>query len=237
MVQLTGKNLTLGYDHRLLVENLNFSITAGNYVCILGENGAGKSTLMKTLLDLKKPLAGEIILSPDLSRKDFGYLTQQKEIQKDFPASVYEIVLSGFQSKCGLRPFYNKAEKEQALQALATLSISDLKKSCFRELSGGQQQRVLLARALCSANKMLFLDEPVTGLDPHVTHDFYHTIATLNASQGITIVIISHDIDTALKYASHILHVGQSSFWGTKEDYLKSISYLSFNHTVKGGLS
>ena len=221
MAQITCKNLTLGYDNRAIQEDLNFSISAGDYLCIVGENGSGKSTLMKTLLHLQQPISGSIELGDGLKKNEIGYLPQQTLVQRDFPASVKEIVLSGCQSRCGLRPFYNKEEKRVAREAMERMMIQDLSDQCYRELSGGQQQRVLLARALCAAQKILLLDEPVSGLDPRVTAEMYQLIRELNKKDGITIIMISHDI-AAVKYATHILHIGESCFFGTKKQYLKS---------------
>lgn len=217
---LTCKNLSLGYGNNIFIKDLNFFVNSGDYLCILGENGAGKSTLMKSILGLTPLICGDIILSEGVSRKDFGYLNQQNDIQKDFPASVFEIVLSGCQSKLGARPFYNKKEKQLALSLIEKMDISHIKKRCFRELSGGQQQRVLLARALCSTEKILFLDEPVSGLDPNVSLDLYSVIEKINKEQNITVIMVSHDIKSCLKYASHILHIGNDLFFGTKEDYM-----------------
>ena len=194
MAQLTCKNLTLGYDNRAIQEDLNFSIDAGDYLCIVGENGSGKSTLMKTLLHLQPPISGSIELGDGLKKNEIGYLPQQTLVQRDFPASVREIVLSGCQSRCGWRPFYNKEEKMVAQKAMEKMMIQDLADHCYRELSGGQQQRVLLARALCAAQKILLLDEPVSGLDPRVTAEMYQLIKDLNKKDGITIIMISHDI-------------------------------------------
>lgn len=222
MAQLTCDDLSLGYEHNIIIKNLSFEINKGDYLCILGENGAGKSTLMKGLLGLKKPLKGEIILADGLKRKEFGYLTQQSDIQQDFPASVYEIVISGCQNKSMFRPFYTKAEKQRAILSMEKMNILDMKKRCFRELSGGQQQRVLLSRALCATEKIIFLDEPVSGLDKNVSFELYSIIEEINKKENITIVMISHDIEYALKYATHILHLGQNYFFGTKEDYLKN---------------
>lgn len=219
MAQLTCKNLTLGYDSKIILENLNFQVNKGDYLCILGDNGSGKSTLMKTLLNLLKPLSGTIERGDGLLRDEIGYLPQQNEVQKDFPASVKEIVLSGCQSRCGKRPFYNKEEKLLAQKAMEKMEISDLAKRCFRDLSGGQQQRVLLARAICATQKMFLLDEPVSALDPESTEEMYQLIKNLN-DEGITIIMISHDIEGALKYASHILYIGNQVFFGTREEYL-----------------
>lgn len=221
MAQLTCTDLALGYDSKIILENLNFSVNAGDYLCILGDNGSGKTTLMKTLLNLLKPLSGTITRGDGLLKDEIGYLPQQNEVQKDFPASVKEIVLSGCQSRCGNRPFYNKAEKQLAMQAMEKMEIADLAKRCFRDLSGGQQQRVLLARAICATQKMFLLDEPVSALDPESTQEMYQLIKKLN-DEGITIIMISHDVEGALKYASHILYIGEKIFFGTKEEYLCS---------------
>ena len=220
MSQLICENLTIGYDSKVIVSDLNFCVNKGDYLCIVGENGSGKTTLLRTLLGLIKPMGGKIITGDGLLADETGYLPQQTEVQKDFPASVYEIVLSGCQSRCGRRPFYNKAEKLLAEQNMQKMGILDLKKHCYRELSGGQQQRVLLARALCATQKMLLLDEPVSGLDPNVTQEMYSLIKQLN-DEGITIIMISHDISSSLEYATHILHIGKSIFFGKKEQYIK----------------
>ena len=222
MSQLIGRGLTLGYGGQVVVSNLNFTVERGDYLCIVGENGSGKSTLLKNLLHLQKPLKGELIAGDGLGPKEVGYLPQQKVSQQDFPATVEEIVISGCQNRCGLRPFYNKAEKQLAAEAMERMLISDLAQQSYRQLSGGQQQRVLLARALCATRKMLILDEPATGLDPEVTTELYKLIKELNAKDGITIIMVSHDINAALQYASHILHIGPKIFFGTKEAYLAS---------------
>lgn len=219
MPQLLCENLSLGYNSHTVVENLNFSVNTGDYMCIVGENGSGKSTLMKTILGLLKPLSGKITTGDGLLPDEIGYLPQQTEVQRDFPASVNEIVLSGCQSRCGKRPFYNHKEKALAMENIRKMGIENLRKKCYRELSGGQQQRVLLARALCATQKMLLLDEPVSGLDPIVTKEMYALIEELH-KDGITIIMISHDIEAAKKYASHILHIGKSIFFGTKEEYI-----------------
>lgn len=219
MPQLLCENLSLGYNSHTVVENLNFSVNTGDYLCIVGENGSGKSTLMKTILGLLKPLSGKITTGDGLLPDEIGYLPQQTEVQRDFPASVNEIVLSGCQSRCGKRPFYNHKEKALAMENIRKMGIENLRKKCYRELSGGQQQRVLLARALCATQKMLLLDEPVSGLDPIVTKEMYALIEELH-KDGITIIMISHDIEAAKKYATHILHIGKNIFFGTKEEYI-----------------
>ncbi len=223
MSQIICKNLTLGYGTKDIVKNLNFAINSGDYLCIVGENGSGKSTLMKALLGMHSPTFGNIIYD-DVKPTEIGYLPQQNIIQKDFPASVSEIVLSGCQSKCKIRPFYSKAEKKIASENMEKLEISNLKNKCYRELSGGQQQRVLLARALCATQKLLLLDEPVSSLDPKAAQDMYNIIYDLNKQNGITIIMISHDIEVATKYANHILHIGKRVFFGTKEKYYDSIN-------------
>ena len=234
MSLLTIRTLSLGYESQTIVENLNFTVDAGDYLCIVGENGSGKSTLMKTLLHLNSPMGGEILTGDGLKATEIGYLPQQTLVQRDFPASVREIVLSGFQSKCGLRPFYNREEKAQAAENMERMGITDLKDRCYRELSGGQQQRVLLARALCATRKILLLDEPVSGLDPRVTVEMYDLIESLN-KEGITIIMISHDISAAIRYASHILHIGGKVFFGTKEEYLESEIGAHFIAIQEGG--
>ncbi|MCR5207899.1 MAG: ABC transporter ATP-binding protein [Eubacterium sp.] len=230
---LKCENLTLGYDGRSIVENLNFEINSGDYLCIVGENGSGKSTLMRTLLNLQNPISGNIETGDGLHRNEIGYLPQQTVVQRDFPASVWEIVLSGNLSSTGLKPFYSKADKERAKENIERMGISDLTKRCYRELSGGQQQRVLLARALCATKKLLLLDEPVSGLDPKVTADMYALIKSLN-EQGITIIMISHDINAAIKYASHILHIGSDIFFGTKDEYISSEKFSAFVDNTGG---
>ena len=222
MAQLTCQKLCVGYDGKSVLQDLNFEVFAGDYLCIVGENGSGKSTLMRTIIGLQPPVSGKILTGDGLRKNEIGYLPQQTIVQKDFPASVREIVLSGCQGRCGNRPFYNKEEKQLAAEAMDKMQITPLARRCYRELSGGQQQRVLLARALCATQKMLLLDEPVSGLDPKVTAGMYALIEKLNREDGITIIMISHDIAAAVRYASHILHIGDSVFFGTKAEYLRS---------------
>ncbi len=221
MAELICKDLALGYENQVLVQGLNFEVNKGNYLCIVGENGTGKSTLMRTLLHLQKPMSGTVELGDGLTATEIGYLPQQTLVQRDFPASVREVVLSGCQARMGRRPFYSREEKKLAADNMARMGVSDLAGRCYRELSGGQQQRVLLARALCATERMLLLDEPVAGLDPKVTSEMYRLISKLN-EEGISIIMISHDIAAAVHYASHILHIGTEIFFGTTEAYRKS---------------
>lgn len=216
------ENAVLGYEGKSIIEGLNFSVQEGDYLCIVGENGSGKTTLMRTLLHLQMPLRGKIEYADGLQPNEVGYLPQQTIVQKDFPASVQEIVLSGCQNRCGIRPFYSKQQKDKMRQAMEKMQISHLAKRCYRELSGGQQQRVLLARALCATSKILLLDEPVAGLDPTVTTELYEIIWKLNVDDNITIIMISHDIPQVLKYATHILHMNTQPFFGTKAEYMRS---------------
>lgn len=234
MAYITVRDLALGYDAHSIVEGLSFTVNAGDYLCIAGENGSGKTTLMKTLLHLQEPVGGQILIGDGLKKDEIGYLPQQTIVQEDFPASVREIVISGCQERCGLRPFYNKEEKRLAEENMQRMGITDLASCCYRELSGGQQQRVLLARALCATRKVLLLDEPVSGLDPKVTAEMYSLIEGLN-KDGITIIMISHDIAAAVRYASHILHIGARVFFGTKGDYLKSDAGKYFLMRQEGG--
>ncbi len=222
MAFIKCNELTVGYDDKTVVEHLSFEVAPGDYLCIVGENGSGKTTIMKTLLGLKRPISGKVLFGDGLKKNEICYLPQQTGIQRDFPASVYEVVLSGCLNKLGRLPFYTKAQKKAALQSIELLGLSEYQSACYRELSGGLQQRVLLARALCASSKLLLLDEPVTGLDPKITAEFYSLIEKLN-SDGISVIMISHDIDAILKYATHILHVGHTPrFFGTTEDYIKS---------------
>ena len=206
MTQLTCQNLSVGYDGKAVLRDLNFTVRAGDYLCIVGENGSGKSTLMKTILGLLPPVGGSLAAGHGLRKNTIGYLPQQTDVQKDFPASVREIVLSGCQARCGLRPFYRRAEKQLAADAMEKMHITPLAKHCYRELSGGQQQRVLL-------------DEPVTGLDPKAAAEMYALIDRLNREDGITIIMISHDISAAERYATHILLTGDAPFFGTQAAY------------------
>ena len=234
MAYLTAQNLSLGYESRTIVEGLSFTVDAGDYLCIVGENGSGKTTLLRTLLRLQAPVSGQILFGDGLRQNEIGYLPQQTVVQRDFPASVREIVLSGCLGRCGLRPFYGKDEKRLAAENMARMGISDLADRCYRELSGGQQQRALLARALCATQKLLLLDEPVTGLDPVATAEMYDLIAQLNR-EGVTILMISHDIGAAVRYASHILHIGDAVFFGTRDEYLASDAGRVFLAQQKGG--
>lgn len=219
MAQIICRNLAIGYDDKAIVQNMNFSVNTGEYLCVIGENGAGKSTFMKTLLGLQPPIQGEILFGDNLKQNEIGYLPQQTEVQKDFPASVREIVLSGCQNQLGLRPFYNRKEKSYAEAILNKLQITDLAEQCYRELSGGQKQRVLLARALCATKKMLLLDEPVAGLDPKAAKEMYYLIQKINREENITVIMISHDIQIAVNYASHVMKIGPNIFYGTSEEY------------------
>ena len=221
MSYITVKNLSVGYDGEAVEQNISFTVEKGDYLCIVGENGSGKTTLMKTLLQLQKPLGGTIEYGDGFKKNEIGYPPQQTVVQRDFPASVKEIVLSGCQARCGLRPFYNKEEKKIAFDNIKKMGLEDIADKCYRELSGGQQQRVLLARALCATQKLLLLDEPVSGLDPKVSSEMYRLIESLN-KEGITIIMVSHDMKAALEYANKILHIGHGVFFGTKEEYIKS---------------
>lgn len=223
------------YEGKVILEDIHFSVEKGDYLCIVGENGAGKSTLLKGILGLKKPNEGEIILGDGLKRQDIGYLPQQTESQKDFPASVYEVVESGCLNKLSLFPFYRKEDKKRVEDALRFLNIENLRKSCYRELSGGQQQRVLLARALCAGSKLLILDEPVAGLDPKAQTELYDLIDRLNKELKITIIMVSHDVKEIVQRAKHILHLAHKQlFFGEAEKYRESELGKSFVKDLEG---
>jgi len=217
------KNLSLAYDGCTVVENLSFSVSDGDYLCIVGENGSGKTTLMKALLGLLPVNSGTISYDKTFSRTEIGYLPQQSNIQKDFPASVSEIVLSGTLGKRGWLPFYSTENKQQAQNSMKMLGIESLANHSFQHLSGGQQQRVLLARALCATSRLLLMDEPVSGLDPHAAEDMYNIIRKLNQEHGITIIMISHDIAAVVNDSTHILHLHHEPlFFGKTCDYSPS---------------
>lgn len=222
MPQIECTGLCVGYDSKTVASDLNFTVNAGDYLCIVGENGSGKSTLMKTLLGLLTPLGGRIEFSDGVSKNEIGYLPQQTPVQRDFPASVREVVTSGCLARSGFLPFYSKEQKLLAADAMEKMRISELAGRCYRELSGGQQQRVLLARALCAAGRILLLDEPVSGLDPSVSAEMYRLIESLNRDDGVTVIMISHDISAALRYANKILCIDKMNFFGTKDEYLES---------------
>ena len=229
MPLITCQDVSFAYEGNTAVSGLNFQVESGDYLCVAGENGSGKSTLIKGLLKLKAAQTGTVLMGEGLLANEIGYLPQQTAAQKDFPASAYEVVLSGRLSAAGIRPFYSKKDKALADENIKRLGIEDLKNRCYRELSGGQQQRVLLARALCATKKVLLLDEPVAGLDPVVTQELYRLIEKINKETGITIIMVSHDIGSAVKYASHILHLKKAQvFFGKTEDYLKSSVGIGF---------
>ena len=224
MALISCNDLCLAYEGKSAVENLSFDVEAGDYICIVGENGSGKSTLIKALLGLKKPKSGSVTYGDGLRQTEIGYLPQQTPAQKDFPASVKEVVLSG----CRAAPFYCRTEKRRAAEKIERLGLSELKNACYRDLSGGQQQRVLLARALCATRKLLLLDEPVTGLDPAVSAELYRIIQELN-DEGVGIIMVSHDVDCAIERARKILHLRRVPlFWGNSEDYRLSEVGRSF---------
>ena len=222
MTLIECKRLSVGYDKKVVCKDINFKVEEGDYICILGENGSGKSTLLKTILGLNKAVFGKVIFEKSLSKNKLGYLPQQNDFQKDFPATVKEVIMSGFISQMGLRPFYNKAEKNKANGIIEFLGLDNLTKNGFKELSGGQQQRVLLARALCATDKILVLDEPTNGLDSKTTNQFYKLLKNLNNS-GLTIIMVSHNLDKVMEYASHIVYLKDSMiFNGTKQEFESS---------------
>ena len=216
------QHVDFGYDNQDAVTDVNMEVDPGDYLCIVGENGSGKSTLMKGLLGLIRPTGGTLVTADELKRTGIGYLPQQTIVQRDFPASVWEVVLSGCLNRRGMWPFYSPAERRIASANIEKLGIGGLVKKSYRDLSGGQQQRVLLARALCATEKLLLLDEPVTGLDPVVTSELYALIRQLNR-EGVTIVMVSHDINCSVHYAGKILHMDTGVlFYGPSEKYLQS---------------
>lgn len=222
----------LGYENKALIENFNFRVYAGDYVCIVGENGSGKSTLLKTLLGLIKPVSGEVTMAEAIQNGAIGYLPQQTQVQRQFPASVMEVVLSGFLNRSHKSPFFHREERRIAMKNLAKLEIADLAKQCYGKLSGGQQQRVFLARALCAARDILVLDEPVTGLDPMASAALYENLRRLH-KEGMAIVMVTHDIRSAVVEAEHILHMNEGEyFYGTVKEYMDSDFSDIFSHKI-----
>ena len=218
------RDVSLGYEGQTVLSHLDLTVRCGDYLCVVGDNGSGKSTLMRGLLGLLPPQSGEIWRAPELQKGAVGYLPQQTKAQRDFPATVMEVVLSGCLNRKGMRFFYTSAQKSEALMNLGKLGILELKDKSYRDLSGGQQQRVLLARALCAASRLLILDEPITGLDPAAAQDLYKTLAYLNEKEGMAVVMVTHDLRSALRSAKTVLHIGRRGdvFFGTVADYLAS---------------
>ena len=233
---LTCKNVSFGYENIIAISDVSFSLKEGEYLCVVGENGSGKSTLMKGLLGLLKPLKGELILEEALQKSSIGYLPQQTDLQKDFPATVFEVVLSGCLKHRGFLPFCSKKEKETAMKNLKRLGMEEFKFRPYKELSGGQQQRVLIARALCATDRLLILDEPVTGLDPAATMELYQLIKHLNQKYKVAIIMVTHDIKSAVNQADLVLHLGQTQlFFGNVEKYKQSEIGTSFLNLEQGG--
>ncbi|MDR3302471.1 MAG: ATP-binding cassette domain-containing protein [Spirochaetaceae bacterium] len=221
---VTCEKTSFGYEGRAVVSDLNWGVQRGDYLCIVGENGSGKSTVVKGILRLIPPLAGKLVFAGELKRNDIAYLSQQTAEKKDFPAGVYEIVLSGHLGRMQFyRPFYSRKEKDDALENMKRLGIDHLKHHCFRELSGGQQRRVLLARALCASRTLLVLDEPAAGLDPLISAEVYTLLKQLNEELGLTIIMVTHDIPAAIRYANTILHLkNKQLFYGASAEYVAS---------------
>ncbi len=225
MAQLRCENISVGYEDGIVVSDVSFELNRGDYVCIVGENGAGKSSLLKGILGLAKIQGGKLEYGDGMSRADVGYLPQQRDYQKNFPATVKEVVMSGFLNKMGLRPYYNRVEKAKAMEILSDFGMADYVRASFGSLSGGQKQRVLLARAMCATDKLLLLDEPTTGLDPVATEELYELLKRLNREKKTTILMVSHDLNKAVSDAGLILHVNKRSgcgYFGPADKYLDS---------------
>jgi zinc transport system ATP-binding protein len=217
------RDAAFGYDGCAVITGLNFTVEPGDYLCIVGKNGSGKSTLVKGLLRLLDPLQGSAAFYGEFKRGAVGYLPQQTAVQKDFPAGAFEIILSGAAGRMGLRPFYSAKEKQRTRDIMDRLGITDLKDRCFRELSGGQQRRVLIGRALCASSEAFVLDEPTAGLDPAASAELYTLLQSINRELGVTIIMVSHDIDAAKTHATKILHLqNKQRFFGASRDYLSS---------------
>lgn len=232
MALITCKHVCLGYDGQTVLRDVNFTVSRGDLLCVVGENGSGKSTLIKGLLGLKAPEQGSITLGDGLVRNEIGYLPQQTQLQRDFPASVAEVVRSGCINQMHGRPFYSRADRARAQENMERMGIEDLAHHSYQALSGGQQQRVLLARALCATSELLLLDEPVAGLDPVATGEMYNLLKLINLCDGVTVIMVSHDVAAAERYATHILQLGHSQlYFGTVAGYHGSEAELK----LRGG--
>ena len=218
-------NVNMSYENNRVISDLSLSVNSGDYLYIVGENGSGKTTLLRGLLGLKKLDSGKIVFGDELKQSEIGYLPQQTEIQRDFPASVTEVVRSGRSGRRKFGFFYSSSDKKAVKDAMRRLEISDLAKKCYHDLSGGQQQRVLLARAICASKKLLILDEPVSGLDIGASGELYDVIDMLNR-EGITIIMITHDINAVTGGRGNVLHIGKHKalFYGTCKDYKKAVA-------------
>lgn len=220
MVLINCENLVLGYDGKIIFKDLSFKVNTGDFLCIIGENGVGKTTLMKCILGISKAMDGTIEFGEGLKQNEIGYIPQQSSAQREFPVTVQEVVLSGCLNNHGILAFYQAKDKKKVEENLERLNIKHLRKKSYGQLSGGQQQRVLLARALCSTKKLLFLDEPVAGLDPQATKDFYKLLKLLN-SEGIAIVMITHDLQGLKENAKQVLYLNhEKKFYGNIKEYL-----------------
>ena len=197
------ENMSFGYTNSYeTLSNINMEINEGEFVTIIGENGSGKSSLIKCILGLNKVQKGKITV-----KNRIGYLPQMTEIQNNFPATIEEIVLSGTIPQNIKKIFYTKEDKKKAEETMKKLNLYDMRKKCFYELSGGQRQRVLIARALCSTDQVLLLDEPVNGLDPKIVTGIYEMLYNLNKNQGLTIIMVSHDIDRSIQYSTRVIEI------------------------------
>lgn len=225
MALIAMKDVTIAFEGTVAVDRVSFEVNAGDYLVIVGENGSGKSTLIRAMLGLVRPRAGRITYGDGLVKNRVGYLPQQTAAQRDFPASVEEVVLSGCVNRMGKRCFFGRADRQKAEANMALLDVLQFKKKPYRTLSGGQQQRALLARALCATDAMLLLDEPVTGLDPAAAAEFYDVIRDLNRKHGVAVVMVSHDLGGAMRDANKVLVMNRGmDFFGSIDDYRAAFS-------------
>ena len=212
------ENASLGYEGKTVVNDISVDIKEKDYICIVGENGSGKTTLMKALLGLLKPLSGSITYSDGLKQNEIGYLPQSSDIQRDFPASVQEVVLSGCLNKKHTF-FYSKEQKKTAAENMKLTGIYDLRKKCFRELSGGQRQRISIARAIIRNPRVIIFDEATSALDSVTEKEIQKAIENLTADR--TTFIVAHRLST-IKNADKIavMDGGRCVEYGTYEELM-----------------
>ncbi len=215
---LSASHVSINYGAVVAVDDATFGVNEGDYFCIAGSNGSGKSTLLKGIIGLAPIKNGH--LHVNLPKEQISYLSQTNRADRDFPATVWEIILSGTQKSGKKIPFYTKDDKQRAEESMIKLGMEKFKNTRIGNLSGGQQQRALLARALCKSPKLLLLDEPFAGLDSAISEELYELYKNLNKN-GVTIIMASHDYQAIGNFASRVMLMNNShvDFVGTNDEW------------------